>query len=114
MLIGAHCVIHSKDPEKDRAFLRDVLKLPSVDAGGGYVIFGLPPAELSVHEHEGSALHELYLLCADLEHFVGEMKSRHVVCDPVHDEGWGLLTSVRLPSGSKLGVYQPCHARPGG
>jgi hypothetical protein len=114
MLIGAHCVIHSKDPEKDRAFLRDVLKLPSVDAGGGYVIFGLPPAEVSVHEHEGSALYELYLMCADMEPFVGEMKSRHLVCDPVHDEGWGLLTSVRLPSGSKLGVYQPRHARPGG
>jgi hypothetical protein len=114
MLIGAHCVIHSKDPEKDRAFLRDVVKLPSVDAGGGYVIFGLPPTEVSVHEHEGSALHELFLMCADMEHFISEMKSRHVVCDPVHDEGWGLLTSVRLPSGSKLGVYQPRHARPGG
>src|SRR5262245_5812174 len=112
MLIGAHCVIHSQDPEKDRAFLRDVLKLPSVDAGGGYVIFGLPPAEVSVHE--GSALHELYLLCADMERFVGEMNSQHVVCDPVHDEGWGVLTSVRLPSGGKLGVYQPRHARPGG
>jgi hypothetical protein len=114
MLIGAHFVIRSKDPDKDRAFLRDVLTLPSVDAGGGYVIFRLPPAEVSVHEHEGSALHELYLMCADLEHFVGEMTSRHVVCDPVHDEGWGVLTSVRLPSGSKLGVYQPRHARPGG
>jgi hypothetical protein len=114
MLIGAHCVIHSEDPEKDRAFLRDVLKLQSVDAGGGYVIFGLPPAEVSVHEHKGSALHELYLMCADMEHFIGEMKCRHVVCDPVHEESWGLLTSVRLPSGGKLGVYQPRHARPVG
>src|SRR5262245_25435231 len=114
MLIVAHCVIHSKDPEKDRAFLRDVLKLPSVDAGSGYVIFGLPPAEVSVHEHEGGELHELYLMCADVEHFIGEMTSRRAVCDPVRDEGWGLLTSVRLPSGSKLGVYQPRHARPVG
>jgi len=114
MLIGAHCVIYSKDPEKDRAFLRDVLKLPSVNAGGGYVIFGLPPAEVSVHEHDEGAPHELYLMCADMEHFLGEMKSRHVVCDPVHDQGWGLLTNVRLPSGSQLRVYQPRHARPGG
>ena len=114
MLIGAHCVIYSKDPEKDRAFLRDVLKLPSVNAGGGYVIFGLPPAEVSVHEHEGTARHELYLMCADMERFVAEMKSRQVACDPIHDARWGLLTSVTLPSGGKLGVYQPRHARPGG
>src|SRR5262245_28376009 len=113
MLIGAHCVIHSKDPQNDRAFLRDVLNLPSTDADGGYVIFGLPPAEVSVHEQDDSARHELYLMCADVERFVGEMTSRHIVCDPVHDEGWGLLTSVRLPSGSKLGVYQPRHERPG-
>jgi len=114
MFIGAHCVIYSKDPDKDRGFLRDVLKLPSVDAGGGYVIFGLPPSEVAVHEHERGDTHELYLMCADVEDFVGELKSRHIVCDPVRDEGWGLLTRMTLPGGGKLGVYQPRHARPAG
>ena len=112
MLIGAHCVIYSKAPDKDRAFLRDVLKLPSVDAGDGYVIFGLPPAEVAVHEHERNDVHELYLMCADVEDFVGELKSRHIAYDPVRDEGWGLLTRVTLPGGGTLPVYQPRHARP--
>ena len=112
MVIGAHCVICSTNPDADRSFLRDVLKLTSVDAGGGYVIFGLPPAEVAVHEHDRNDVHELYLMCADVEIFVRTMNSQKVVCDPVRDEGWGLLTRVTLPGGGKLGVYQPRHARP--
>jgi hypothetical protein len=114
MLIGAHCVIYSADPDKDRVFLRDVLKLPNIDAGGGYVIFGLPPSEVAVHEHKRGDTHELYLMCANVADFVGELNRRKIACDPVRDEGWGLLTRVTLPGGGKLGVYQPRHARPPG
>jgi hypothetical protein len=112
MLIGAHSVIYSTNPDADRAFLRDVIKLTNVDAGGGYVIFGLPPSEVSVHQHDKNDVHEFYLMCADVEAFIEELKSHNVVCGPVQDEGWGLLTRVMLPGGGKLGIYQPRHARP--
>ena len=114
MIIGAHCVIYSTSPEADRTFLRDVLKLTSVDAGGGYVIFGLPPAEVAVHQDDRNDVHELYLMCADVEDFVRELKGHKIACDPVREAGWGLLTRVTLPGGGKLGVYQPRHARPPG
>lgn len=111
MLIGAHAVIFSTNPDADRAFLRDILKLPNIDAGGGYVIFGLPPSEIAVHQRDND-VHELYLMCADVEAFIGELKNHSVSCGPVSDEGWGLLTRVTLPGGGQLGVYQPRHARP--
>lgn len=112
MLIGAHAVIFSTNPDADRAFLRDILKLPNIDAGGGYVIFGLPPSEIAVHQHDKNDAHELYLMCDDVEALIGELKSHSVACGPVQDEGWGLLTRVPLPGGGKLGIYQPRHARP--
>jgi hypothetical protein len=112
MLIGAHAVIFSTNSDADRAFLGDILKLPSIDAGGGYVIFGLPPSEIAVHQHDKNDVHELYLMCADVEALIGELKSHNVSCGPVSDEGWGLLTRVTLPGGGKLGVYQPRHAQP--
>jgi hypothetical protein len=112
MLIGAHVIVHSTDPEADRAFLRDALKLKSVDAGGGYVIFGLPPSELAVHEHDKNDVHELYLMCDDVDAFTGQVKRQGIACAPVRDMGWGLLTQVTLPGGGNLGVYQPRHARP--
>jgi hypothetical protein len=112
MLIGAHAVIFSTNPDADRAFLRDILKLPNIDAGGGYVIFGLPPSEIAVHQHDKNDVHELYLMCGDVEAAIRQLKSHNVSCGPVSDEGWGLLTRVTLPSGGKLGVYQPRHARP--
>jgi hypothetical protein len=112
MLIGAHTVIYSTNADADRAFLRDVLKLPSVDGGGGFLIFGVPPAEIGVHPADNNDRHELFLMCADAQAFVAEMKKRNVACTEVKDEGWGLLTQVTLPGGGKLGVYQPRHARP--
>ena len=112
MLIGAHSVIYSTNPDADRAFLRDVMKLTTVDAGGGYVIFGLPPSEVAVHRHDKNDVHEFYFMCADIEALIAELKSRKVICGPVQDEGWGLLTRVTLPGGGKLGIYQPRHARP--
>ena len=114
MLIGAHSVIYSTNADADRAFLRDVLKLPNVEAGGGYLIFGLPPAEVAVHPSDKNDGHELYLMCDDVEALIAEMKQRDIGCTPVQDEGWGLLTRVTLPGGGTLGIYQPRHARPTG
>ena len=112
MIVGAHSIIYSASPDADRAFLRDVLELPSVDVGGGWLIFGLPPAEVAVHPSDENDVHEFYLMCDDVEAFVAEMKKRGIACGPVQDPGWGLLTRVTLPGGGKLGVYQPRHARP--
>ena len=112
MIIGAHSILYSRSPEADRAFLRDVLRLPSVDVGGGWLIFGLPPAEVAVHPSEKNDVHEFYLMCDDVEAFRTEVARRKVACGPVRDLGWGLLTQVVLPGGGKLGVYQPRHPRP--
>ena len=112
MIIGAHSIIYSTNPEADRAFLRDVLKLANVDVGGGWLIFGLPPAELAVHPSSSNDVQELYLMCDDLETFIAEMKGRNVACSPAQSQGWGVLTRVTLPGGGTLGVYQPRHARP--
>jgi len=112
MIIGAHSIIYSTSSDADRAFLRDVLKLGSVDAGGGWLIFGLPPAELAIHPAEENEAHELYLMCDDVDAFVADMAAHGVACDPVQDQRWGRLTGLTLPGGGKLGVYQPQHARP--
>jgi hypothetical protein len=112
MIIGAHSIVYSTHPSADRAFLRDVLGMPHVDVGEGWLIFGLPPSEVAVHPSSKNDLHEFYLMCADVEAFVTAMKSRGINCEPVQDMGWGRLTQVRLPGGGRLGVYQPRHARP--
>jgi len=112
MLSGAHVIIYSKDAEADRVFLRDVLKLSYVDVGHGWLIFGLPPAEVAVHPSEENDVHQFYLMCDDVNAFVAEMQAHNVVCGPVQDQRWGLVTDVPLPGGGTLGVYQPRHARP--
>jgi len=112
VITGAHTIIFSKDAGADRAFFRDVLKLTNVDAGDGWLIFGLPPSEVAVHPADENGAHELYLLCDDVEEFVAEMARQGVATGPVTDEGWGLLTRLTLPGGGALGVYQPRHARP--
>lgn len=112
MLTGAHAIIYSTNADADRAFLRDVLSLPNVDVGGGWLIFGLPPSEVAVHPGERNDRHELYLICDDVEAFIASMTSRGVSCSTVQDQGWGLLTEIALPGGGKLGVYEPRHARP--
>ena len=112
MINGTHVVIHSREPEADRAFFRDLLKLPHVDVGEGWLIFGLPPSEVAVHPGEKNNLHEFYLMCEDVGRFAARMQESGVECAPVHDAGWGLLTQVTLPGGGKLGVYEPRHARP--
>ena len=110
MIRGAHVILYGTDAEADRAFLRDVLQLPAVDAGGGWLILQLPPAEVAVHPAETSGAVELYLVCDDVDATVADWTARGVVFDgPVHDERWGRVTAVRLPGGGQLGVYEARH-----
>jgi len=110
MIIGIHTLIYSKDAEKDRAFFRDVLGFKGVDAGDGWLIFALPPSELGVHPTDSEESHEIYMMCDDVAKKIAELKSKGVSCSDVRDAGWGLLTTITLPSGGKLGLYQPRHA----
>jgi hypothetical protein len=112
MINGAHCIIYSSNSEADRGFLKDVLNLPSVDVGQGWLIFGLPPSEIAIHPSDKDGTHELYLMCADIEVFVTEMERRGIAVSEIQDQGWGLLTQVTLPGGGKISVYEPRHARP--
>jgi hypothetical protein len=112
MITGAHAIIYSTNAEADRAFLRDVLAFPSVDVGHGWLIFRLPPAEMAVHPGSKNDVHELYLMCDDIEAFMSRMSGHGVSCSAAQSMGWGLLTQIELPGGGKLGVYQPRHARP--
>ncbi len=103
----------SPDAEKVRAFLSDVLGLSSVDAGGGWLIFALPPAELAVHPADGPPRHELYLMCDDIEATLAGLRAKGVeVAREVADQGWGLLAAIRLPDGTEFPIYQPRHASP--
>lgn len=110
MITGVHAIVFSPEAEKDRAFFADVLDLPSVDAGGGWLIFALPPAELAVHPADGATRHELYLMCDDIQATLADLRGKGVeVAQDVSDQGWGLLASVRLPDGSEFPLYQPRH-----
>src|SRR5262245_18886788 len=112
MISGAHVVIYSTNPEADRAFFRDVLEYPYADAGHGWLIFALPPAEVAVHPSDENGTHELYLMCDDVKAFIAKMAEKKIACAAVTEERWGSLTSLTLPGGGKLGVYQPKHASP--
>jgi catechol 2,3-dioxygenase-like lactoylglutathione lyase family enzyme len=110
MITGSHVIVFSRDPEADRAFFRDVLGQPHVDAGGGWLIFGLPPAELAVHPSDGPTGHELYFMCDDVDATVRVLQARGVeFTQDVTDERWGRLTRFRLPGGSEVGMYEPRH-----
>jgi hypothetical protein len=112
MIIGAHSIIYSKKPEADREFLKDVLGFPHVDVGHGWLIFGLPPAEVAVHPSDENGLHELYLMTDDVEALIASMKERGIEATAISEQRWGALTQVTLPGGGKLGIYQPRHASP--
>ncbi|MGZ3423965.1 MAG: VOC family protein [Polyangiales bacterium] len=112
MIFGAHVIIYSKDADADRAFFRDVLKYPHADAGHGWLIFALPPAEVAIHPSEKNDTHELYLMCKDVKDFIAEMEAKNVACGPISEQRWGSLTSITLPGGGKVGVYQPHHPSP--
>jgi predicted enzyme related to lactoylglutathione lyase len=108
-----HAIVFSQEAEKTRAFFADVLGLSSVDAGGGWPIFALPPAELAVHPTDGNGRHQLYLMCDDIHATLAELKGKGAeVAQEVSDEGWGLLASVRMPDGGELPIYEPRHPSP--
>jgi catechol 2,3-dioxygenase-like lactoylglutathione lyase family enzyme len=110
MINGAHVIIYSRDAEADRAFFRDTLGYHHVDAGHGWLIFKLPPAELAMHPTGGEPAHELYLMCDDIKATMAELSAKGVETTiPVTEEQWGLRTAVRLPGGSELGLYEPRH-----
>jgi catechol 2,3-dioxygenase-like lactoylglutathione lyase family enzyme len=141
MINGAHIVLYTKDPEADRAFFRDVLQLPSIDAGHGWLIFALPPAEAAFHgvkkesvekesaektsvedetvdidKDENDAArndcHELYFMCDDLAATLRDLKKKNVPVSAVSEQRWGSLATLTLPSGGKVGIYEPKHPRP--
>jgi catechol 2,3-dioxygenase-like lactoylglutathione lyase family enzyme len=109
MITGTHVVVYSKDAEADRAFFREVLGLASVDAGHGWLIFALPPAEAAFHPAEDNNRHELYFLCEDLEAEMSTLAAKGVVCSAVQEARWGSITEIRLPGGGAVGLYQPKH-----
>ena len=113
MITGVHAVIFTADAERDRAFFRDALEFPSVDAGDGWPIFALPPAELAAHPAEEGGQHKLYFMCNDLHTTLAELEAKGVdSAQPVSDESWGLVTAIRLPSGAELGLYEAKHSSP--
>jgi catechol 2,3-dioxygenase-like lactoylglutathione lyase family enzyme len=109
MIIGAHVIAYSKDAEADRAFLRDILGFSYVDAGHGWLIFALPPAEVATHPAEENGRHELYLMCDDLAAEMARLGGKGVEFSKVEKERWGSITRIRLPSGAELGLYEPKH-----
>ena len=113
MITGVHAIVFSPEAEKVRAFFTDVLGLPSVDAGGGWPIFALPPAELAVHPAEDGGRQQLYLMCDDLQATLAELRGKGVeVAQEVSDQRWGLLAAIRMPDGSELPIYEPRHPAP--
>jgi catechol 2,3-dioxygenase-like lactoylglutathione lyase family enzyme len=109
MISGAHVIVYSKDAEADRAFFRDVLGFRSVDAGHGWLIFALPPAEAAFHPAEENGRHELFFMCDDLKADISALKKKGVACSDIHEERWGSITRISLPGGGRIGLYQPKH-----
>jgi len=108
-----HAIVFSPEAEQVRTFFADVLGLPSADAGGGWLIFALPPAELAVHPATGETRHELYLMCDSIHATLAELRAKGVeVARDVSDQGWGLLATIRLPDGSEFPLYEPRHPSP--
>ena len=119
MITGAHFLLFSKDPEADRVFFSDVLEFRSIDVGRGWLIFTMPPAEAAIHPAEGDATQRhaghnlldsvLYLMCDDLGAFVASLKAKNVQCSEIEKAPWGIKTTIPLPSGGEIGLYQPSH-----
>ena len=117
MFFGTHLLLYSRDPEADRAFFRDILEIPAVDAGENWLIFALPPAEMGIHPGEGAAAPPpsnlatatLYMMCRDLNETMAKLAAKGVPCAAVREAGWGSVTSIPLPGGSSVGLYEPHH-----
>ena len=112
MVNGVHSILYTREAEKVRTFFRDVLNFNAIDAGGGWLIFALPPGEFGVHPAEEDEFRfEMYLMCDDVKRTVAELAAKGVKCSEVRDQGWGLVTSIALPGGGKMGLYEPRHVR---
>jgi catechol 2,3-dioxygenase-like lactoylglutathione lyase family enzyme len=113
LINAVHSILFARDPDAARAFFTDVLELHSVDAGGGWLIFALPPAEIAVHPTDGEPSHELYLMTDDLDHTLDRLRERSVtIASEPSDEGWGVLASIEVPGFGPLGLYEPRHPVP--
>jgi len=112
LISGAHVMIFTKDEDADRAFLRDVLEIPSIDGGGGWLIYKLPPTEMGVHGGENNDVHHLYLMCDDLDATIQKLAGKGVQCGEPFSASWGRATSVPLPGGGKIGLYEAHHPHP--
>jgi hypothetical protein len=113
LINAVHSILFARDVDAARAFFSDVLELDSVDAGGGWLIFALPPAELAVHPAEGEPSHELYLMTDDLDRTLEKLRERRVaVVSEASDQGWGVLASIEVPGFGPLGLYEPRHPLP--
>jgi catechol 2,3-dioxygenase-like lactoylglutathione lyase family enzyme len=112
LISGAHVMIFTRDEDADRAFLRDVLEVPCIDGGGGWLIYKLPPAEMGVHGGEQNDVHHLYFMTDSLDEAMAQLASKGVDCGAPFNASWGRATSVPLPGGGKIGLYEPRHARP--
>jgi predicted enzyme related to lactoylglutathione lyase len=111
MITGLHTIIYSDKAEEVRAFFRDTLGYQFADAGGGWLIFAMPPAELAVHP-AGHRQHELFLMCDDIDATIAELTEKGVACKPIDEQRWGLLSAITLPDGAELGLYEPRHPLP--
>jgi predicted enzyme related to lactoylglutathione lyase len=110
VIIGQHSIIYTNDADADRAFFRDVLEFPATDAGDGWLLFRMPPAELALHPTDGASTHEVYLMCDDVQATVEALQAKGAeFTAPVSDQGWGLLTSFKTPGGGVIGLYEPRH-----
>lgn len=112
MISGAHVMIFTRDEAADRAFLRDVVGIPCIDSGGGWLIYKLPPAELGVHGGERNDVHQLYFMCDDLDAEIARLSKAGVACSEPFSAGWGRATGIPLPGGGKIGLYEAYHKRP--
>ncbi|MEO8336889.1 MAG: VOC family protein [bacterium] len=110
MITGMHTLLYSSDPDATRTFFQEALNLKSVDAGRGWLIFALPPAELAVHPSDGEKGSDIYFMCDDLEKTLGELEPHGVtIAQPITEQRWGKVTAIRIPGGVELGLYQPYH-----
>jgi catechol 2,3-dioxygenase-like lactoylglutathione lyase family enzyme len=109
MIYGAHVIVYSKDAPAGRAFFRDILGFPSVDAGHDWLIFALPPAEAAFHPEEEGDRHELYFMCDDLQAEMSALKKKGVACSEIQEARWGSIAKISLPGGGQIGLYQPKH-----
>jgi hypothetical protein len=110
MVNGSHVIFHAKDADSVRGFLKDVLELDSVDAGHGWLIFALPPAEVAIHPTDGKPGYQLYLMCDNIHDTVKELQAKGAeFSNPVKEERWGSVTAIKLPGGGEMGLYEPRH-----